>query len=76
MESIISQSLIRNVTDITAKINGEYRLNNQTLSKIDTIAELEIEDVNIFADICLLDHVLTFDAEEQNLKLSKKKSRL
>ncbi|CAB4433971.1 unnamed protein product [Rhizophagus irregularis] len=32
-------------------------------------ADLEVEDVNMFADICLLNHILTFDAEQNQERI-------
>ncbi|POG73642.1 hypothetical protein GLOIN_2v1584057 [Rhizophagus irregularis DAOM 181602=DAOM 197198] len=49
--------------------NFNYPTVNITdITKIEA-ADLEVEDVNMFADICLLNHILTFDAEQNQERI-------
>ncbi|UZO06358.1 uncharacterized protein OCT59_026683 [Rhizophagus irregularis] len=74
-----------NITDITVKVNEYRSNNQTLSKKreYDTddvmkailnvpkieAADLEVEDVNMFADICLLNHILTFDAEQNQERI-------
>ncbi|RGB36077.1 hypothetical protein C1646_697940 [Rhizophagus diaphanus] len=74
-----------NVTGITVKVNEyrsnnqtlskkrEYDTDDVmkailNVPKIEAV-ELEVEDVNMFADICLLNHILTFDSEQNQERI-------
>ncbi|CAB4433970.1 unnamed protein product [Rhizophagus irregularis] len=74
-----------NITDITVKVSEYRSNNQMLSKKreYDTddvmkailnvpkieAADLEVEDVNMFADICLLNHILTFDAEQNQERI-------